>query len=158
MNTKQRKVSQMAFQTARPVKKAAPGDAKNTGAPGPTPAPVKFANPSLNERQFTPGYGTNHFTGASSVTPGGKVTSPLADDLKSKAAEGDAGDLLQAIVEGGTARGKASRVELQAPQTRDIDNTSLPITPGMRSRNGEGDKVPATCGAPAFDPTQIRKP
>lgn len=148
----------MAFQTGKPraVKAAAKGDAKNTGAPGPTPAPVKFANPSLTERDFAPNYGTNHFTGASSANPGEKVTSPLADNLKAKAAEGDAGDLLQDIIERGTARDTS--VELQSPQTRVVSNEQLPASFGMRSRVGEGAKVPATCGFSEFDPNSERKP
>jgi len=146
--TNQRKVTIMAHQAGKRP--------KSTGAPGPTPAPVRYANPSMDEKVFTPGYGTNHFTGRSSVDPGQKSTSKLADNLKSKAAEGDAGDLLQSIIEGGTARGRASRVELQAPQTREVDASPIATSFGMRSRNNEGDKVPATTGAPVSQP--VRKP
>ena len=140
----------MAYQTSKG--NAAPA----TGMPGPTPPPTKFANPSLNERDFQPGYGTNHFTGASSADPGQKVTSPLADDLKAKAAQGDGGDLLQDIVTRGTARDTS--VELQSPQTRTVDNTPLPTTFGMRSRNGENATVPAKTGQAVFDPNSERKP
>jgi hypothetical protein len=144
----------MAYQAGRKVTQPAKGNAPATGNPGPTPAPVRYANPSMAERDFTPGYGTNHAPGSSSLTPGQKMTSPLADDLKRKAADSDGGDLLQAIVEGGTARGNAARVELQSPQTRSVDSNSLPVSFGMRSRNGDTDKVPATCGAPVSAPVR----
>ncbi len=141
----------------RPVKKPAPGDAPNTGAPGPTPAPVKYVNPPLAERDFTPGYGTNHAPGSSSLTPGEKATSALADNLKAKAAEGDAGDLLQTIIERGTSRGSAAQVELQSPQTREVDKSPYPATFGMKGASA-GPKVPSKLGQSVFDPTQVRKP
>lgn len=148
----------MAYQNARPVKKPAQGNAKNTGAPGPTPAPVKYVNPTLNEKDFKPGYGTNHFTGASSVAPGQTAESDLARDLRSKAAQGDAGDLLGRIASRGTTRGNAAAVELQSPQTRDVDDSPYPTAHGMRNRSGEGAKVPDKLGQAVFDPNSVRKP
>lgn len=148
----------MAYQNGnRQVKKPAAGDAPNTGAPGPTPAPVKFANPSMAERDFKPGYGTNHDPHPSAIDPGEKAASALADNLRSKAAESDAGDLLGRIAERGTARGKAADVELQSPQTRDVDDTPYPTTFGMTGAR-PGPKVPAKCGASSFDPNSVRKP
>jgi len=137
----------MAFQNGT---KPAKGNAPNTGSPGKTPAPVRYANPALDERSFVPGYGTNHFTGRSSVDPGQKMTSALADDLKRKAGEGDAGDLLQTIIEGGHA--------LNA-QTRTLPAGNVPLAHGMdvRGDRGGGVKVPNKIGDPVAVP-MARKP
>lgn len=153
----------MAFQTGRrTVKVAAKGDAPNTGSPGASPAPTRYANPSPNPKQFVPTYGSNLDPHPSSLVPGEKATSPLADNLKNKAAEGDAGDLLGHIIQHGTARGKAAEVELQSPQTRDVDNTPYPPAFGHRSRQSDsgspGGTIPNKLGESVFNPAAYRKP
>lgn len=140
--------------------KNAPGDAPNTGAPGPTPAPT-YKNPSLAPRDFTPGYGTNRYMGASSDTPGKTTTSPLADDLRRQAAKSDAGDLLGEIISKGTGRSNKT-ADLMSPQTHTVSAEPYPAARGMRSRTSDdgspGGVVPSHCGTPVFDPTSIRKP
>lgn len=134
----------MAHQNGRQVTKPAPGDARNNGAPGFTPPPTKFANPLMAERDFVPSYGSNHSTMPSSLTPGQRTSSPLADDLKRKAAESDGGDLLQTIIERGTARDSAN-AELLSPQTRTLSPGNVPNHPSMKGASA-GAKVPNKCG------------
>jgi hypothetical protein len=144
----------MAHQTNknRAVKVPAEGDAPNTGAPGPTPAPVKtYKNPDLEQmRVFQAGYGTNSDNSPSSLAPGTSKTSSLADELKRVNALGDQGDHLQDIISHGVARN--SSVDLASPQTRDVSKTPYPAAHGMRSRQADsgspGGQVPDKCGAP----------
>jgi len=151
----------MAYQmTRKPTTGGnAKGDARNTGAPGPTPPPrTKYKEPLPGEKDTVTGYGAARNFGPSSADPGVSVTSPLADDLRNVAAQADSGDLLGRIIEKGTAHGPAADVELQSPQTRNVDNTPYAPAHGMRSRSGEGGTVPAKCGQAVFDPNSVRKP
>ncbi len=155
----------MAHQTARAVKSAAKGDAKNTGAPGPTPAPVKkYVNPPVVERQEVVGYGGSKNLGPSSTDPGVTITSPLADELRRVAALSDAGDLLGDIAQHGTAR-NVSAGDMMAPQTRDVPSDLRNVHPNMTRQTKQSSKpgdvvvgtLPATCGATsAAQP--VRKP
>ena len=151
----------MAYQNARKPTTGgkAKGDARNTGAPGPTPPPrTKYKQPESGEKFQVVGYGAARNFGPSSADPGVTITSPLADDLRNVAAQGDGGDLLGRIAERGTARGPAADVELQSPQTRDVDASPYPTAHGMRNRSGEGAKVPNRLGESVFNPASIRKP
>jgi hypothetical protein len=117
----------MAYQISKPAK----GDAENTGAPGPTPAPTK-------ETAFGRGsYGANAYGGPSSIEPGAKSSSPMADAIRD--AQNDGQDVLGKIQAHGVT-GSPS------PQTRAISSEPLPPAHGMRSRTASGgspgDKVP----------------
>jgi len=147
----------MAHQTGkRAVTRPSAGDAPNTGAPGPTPAPTrKYVNPVLVERIEPTGYGQAKNLGPSSVEPGTTNTSGLADELRRVAAESDAGDLLGDIAARGTARDAS--VDLDSKQTRPFTNEQGVAThPNMKRQTTPskvGDVVvgtlPATCGASA---------
>ena len=67
-------------------------------------------------------------------------------------------ELLDRIARLGTAKSVIADVDLQSPQTRDVDSTGYPAAHGMRSRSGEGDQVPAKTGdngsQPVRNPTQ----
>lgn len=152
----------MAFQNSksknRAVKSAAKGDAPNTGAPGPTPAPTRtYKNPVLTERQEPTGYGIKDL-GPSSTDPGLSRTSPLADELKRVAAEGDGGDVLADIIQRGTARDVTSDLG-GSPQTRPVSDEGCAPSYGMKLPNmkaGSYGTLPAKLGAPAVNPA--RKP
>jgi hypothetical protein len=154
----------MAYQMTRPVKVPAKGDAPDMGI-NKTPAPVSSADLALKRDRSLgrTSYGANAYGGASSIAPGAKTSSPLADQLKAKAAESDGGDLLQRIIERGTARGTAADVELQSPQTRDVSKEPYPAAHGQRSRtadHGSGSpsgQVPTHCGAPVMDDSAARR-
>jgi len=146
----------MAYQTGRPVKVPAKGDAPNTGAPGKTPAPTSADLARMKDVAYgRTSYGGNAYAGRVVADPGKSVTSPLADQLKAKAAESDGGDLLRTIIERGTARGPAADVELQSPQTRDVSKEPYPSAHGMQQRGidsgSPGAVVPATTGQPSGD-------
>lgn len=145
----------MAVQVGRPVTKPAPGDAPATGNPGPSPAPVKEFDPTARDRSMgRTSYGANASAFPSSISTGHKVSSPTADMLKAKNAEGDGGDLLQRIIERGTSRGPAADAELQSPQTRAVSKDAYPTSFGLAKRGGGGSpsgQVPTHCGAPVTD-------
>lgn len=145
----------MAFQTGRPVKVPAKGDAPNTGAPGKTPAPTSADLAHMKDVAYgRTSYGGNAYAGRVVADPGKNVTSPLADQLKAKAAELDGGDLLQTIIEKGTARD--STVDLQSPQTRDVSKEPYPTTFGHHKPASDG-VVPATTGhSPMADEARRR--
>jgi hypothetical protein len=136
----------MAHQVGnRPVKVPAKGDAKNTGSPGPTPAPTS-AELAL-KRDTSMGrtsYGANAWDGRTAADPGKSVSSPLADQLRAKNGEAD-GDLLGRIIERGSSRAVVADVDLQSPQTRQVDATPLPTTHGMKGATA-GPKVPTKLG------------
>jgi hypothetical protein len=122
----------MAYQTGkRPVTQPAKGDATGGVKIGPTPAPTKkYVNPVLVERVEPMNYGNAKNLGPSSVEPGTSDTSPLADELRRVAAEGDAGDLIGDIIQHGTARD--ATVDLASLQTRPFTNEQdVPTKPGM---------------------------
>ena len=140
----------MAIQVGkgRPVTKPAAGDARNTGAPGPTPAPVREYDPREKDRTMgRESYGSNAWSGASSLTPNQKASSPLADALKAKNAEGDGGDLLQHIIEKGVAR---NNDDLISSQLRTVSKDQYPTTFGLAKRGSDsgspGGVVPSATG------------
>jgi hypothetical protein len=107
------------------------------------------------------GYGANAWGGASSDNPGKTTTSPLADALKAKNAEADGGDLLQRIIERGTARGVIADVDLQSPQTRDVSRDQYPAAHGQVRRSidagSPGGVVPSVTGhSPMADEARRR--
>jgi hypothetical protein len=126
----------------------------------PTAGPVVTPSPTQPDKDTTFGrrnYGANAFGGASSVSPGKTVTSPLADNLK---ASGDDG-LLDTIAQRGV------RDNVANTQTRDISGTAphgqkpsgnVPPAFGHRSRTlgQEGGKVPNNAAPRPVAP--IRKP
>ena len=118
------------------ITKPAKGNAANNGSPGFTPAPVRtYVNPNLEQtRAFSPNYGTNNDASPSSVDPGTKTTSPLADELRRVAAQSDAGDLLADIAMHGTSR-DVSVGDMGAPQTRDVSPQGYPPAHGMKNPN-----------------------
>ncbi len=150
----------MAYQTGRPVKVPAKGDAPNTGSPGPTPPPTLAETQHMKDTAYgRTSYGANAYAGRVVANPGKSVTSPLADQLKAKAAEGDGGDLLQTIIEKGTARD--STVDLRSPQTRFVSKEQYPATFGHKSHTADagspGGMVPSHCGAPVTDDSASRR-
>jgi hypothetical protein len=104
------------------LNKKAPGDAKNTGSPGPSPAPTK-------ETAFgRENYGANAYGGPSSIEPGSKSSSPMADALK--AGQDDGQSVLDHVI--------ANGAKISSSQTRPVSNEQkVPTTFGHRSRNGE---------------------
>jgi hypothetical protein len=106
------------------------------------------------------GYGANAYGGASSDAPGKTTTSPLADALRAKAAEGDAGDLLGDIIKHGTAR-NGSVGEMLAPQTRDVSKDAYPSAHGQVKRGidsgSPGAVVPTSTGASPMGDEQRRR-
>jgi hypothetical protein len=156
----------MAFQTGkgRRVQIPAKGNAPDSHNPGPTPAPTEDALVKLTRAKDTAwgrqSYGANGYPGPASVEPGAKISSPLADQLKAKAAEGDAGDLLQTIIEKGTARD--SMVDLASPQTRDVSKEQYPSAHGQVRRSldsgSPGGTVPSVTGhSPMSDELRRRQ-
>ena len=141
---------------AKQVKTTAPGAGPETKL-GPTPAPVRpYKSPNLAQlRVFDPNYGTNSDPSASSVPPGRKNNSPLADELKRVNAKGDGGDHLQDVIEHGTSRNLS--VDLQSPQTRTVSSKMLAPGHGMKRQTAQSSKpgdvvvgsLPAMCGASA---------
>src|SRR5665213_1780437 len=131
------------------INRPAKGNAANNGSPGPTPAPVRpYTNPRLAQtRAFSPNYGTNNDPNPASVSPGTKTTSPLADELRRVAAKSDAGDLIGAIAQHGTAR-NGSVGDMQAPQTRDVAPQGYPSSFGMRNPNASPVKIANKLGSP----------
>jgi hypothetical protein len=170
----------MAYQNNKSkVTTAAKGDAKGGVKIGPTPAPVrKYRNPILTERTEPLTYGGAKNLGPSSVSadpndphgygqrdlgpvsvdPSQTRTSPLADELKRVAAEGDGGDVLQDVIERGTARDVTSDLG-GSPQTRAVSDKGLAPSFGMKLPNmkaGSYGTLPAKLGATTATP--VRKP
>lgn len=116
----------MAYQS---VKTPAPGNAANTGAPGPTPAPT------VKEKTFgRTNYGANAFDGPSSITPGKSVTSPLADDLRRASNDGEF--VLDTVIARGT------RMDSPDFQMRSISDAGYPPAHGMKNPTAPGITVP----------------
>lgn len=147
----------MAYQSGnRPVKKAAPGDAPNTGAPGFTPSPVERSRSFGREN-----YGANAYDGGVSDEPGKRTTSPLADALEA-AQHGGAEDALtlEHIRQHGTARD--STIDLRSPQTRDVSKEQYPSAHGQVRRSidsgSPGGTVPSVTGhSPMADEARRRQ-
>ena len=135
----------MAVQVGKPVKVPAKGDATGGVRLGPTPAPTTADMARAKDTAMgRTNYGANAYSGRVVADPGKTVTSPLADQLRAKAAEGDGGDLLGRIISKST-RGPAADLDLQSPQTRQVDATPLKASHGMKGASA-GPKVPAKLG------------
>ena len=123
----------MAHQVGgRPATKPAKGNAAaNTGMPV-TPAPTEDALIKLTRAKDVAWgrqqFGGNGYAGPVSTRPGETITSDLAKSLKAKNAEGDAGDLLQEIVEGSKRRND----DLISSQLRKIDDSAYPVSSNMK--------------------------
>lgn len=148
----------MAYQNARKVTEAAKGDARNNGAPGPTPAPVKkYVEPLPGEKDEVTGYGAARNFGPSSVEPGHTQTSSLADELKRMNALSDAGDHLQDVINHGTARNTAVDIGQETgSQLRNVSAEPYPAAHGMRDRNANPVTIPDKTGMVESNP--VRKP
>jgi hypothetical protein len=123
------------------VKEAAKGNAPNTGAPGRTPAPDAISAPRSGSGQ---GYGANGPAGnASSVAPGKRVLSTLAQNLEQSSDDGES--VLQKVI------AKGARMDDKNFQSRVISDQGLAPAHGMKSRTANGgspgDKVPSKIGA-----------
>ena len=138
------------------VKGAAPGDAPNTGAPGPTPAPVRPVAPDVISHPRAPigaGYGQSGGSeNPSSINPGTKLESAMAANLRASV---DDDGLLDRIQRLGSGRGVIADVDLQSPQTRDVSKDPYPLAHGMKGASA-GPKVPDKLGASVAVP--VRKP
>jgi hypothetical protein len=134
----------------------ADGNAPNTGAPGPTPAPVRPAAPDVISRPRAPigaGYGmSGGAENPSSIAPGTKLESAMAANLRASV---DDDGLLDRIQRQGSGRGVIADVDLQSPQTRDVSKQPYPIAHGMKGASA-GPQVPAKLGESAALP--VRKP
>jgi hypothetical protein len=129
----------------------ATGNAPNTGAPGPTPAPTRPLAPDLISRIRDPQegarYGQN--SGAenpSSIDPGQQLLSPLAANLKSSVHD----DAIDRVIAEGTAR----QDDFITGQLRAISDKNVPNHPAMKSPNRAGgtydfDSLPAKLGTSA---------
>jgi hypothetical protein len=120
----------MALKKFGPAK----GNAKNTGAPGPTPAPTTDALVSLTKAKDTAWgrgtYGGNAYNGPVSLAPGEKLSAPLGD----------------AIADPGLAAIAAGHGDTGAPQTRDVSSQPYPTAFGMKGAS-KGATVPTKTGA-----------
>jgi len=147
----------MAYQVSKPVTKPAPGDAPNTGAPGPTPPPVDVVRSRSFGRE---NYGSNAYDGRVVTDPGERVSSPLADALEAKQ-HGDSGALtLEHIRQHGTARD--SSVDLASSQTRPYTSEQkVASVHGQTRRNSDagspGGTVPSATGASVKDDFAARR-
>jgi hypothetical protein len=105
-----------------------------------TPAPDAVTSPRSGAGQ---GYGANGPIGnASSVEPGKRVLSPLAQNLESSV---DDDGVLQSVIKRG------ARMDDTNFQTRVIDKTGYPAAHGQSSRQVDsgspGGSIPKTIGA-----------
>lgn len=123
---------------ARHVQKPASGNSDNTGAPGPTPAPVKPPRVRFSDDFGGRGdlnYGRNRQNLPSSVEPGAMVESDLAKDLRTTVGD----PVLDAVQRFGTAAMRAPEVGddvedvrgTPATQIRKIAATNVPTHPCM---------------------------
>lgn len=106
--------------------KKAPGNAANTGAPGPTPAPTHV------ERNFhgDQPYGNNRYGGPSSDTPGKRTTSGFEASKP--------GPVLDQVMGQGLRSDDASPIN---GQIRKLSDQNVPNHPAM-SRRGPADGSP----------------
>jgi hypothetical protein len=135
------------------VKTSAKGNAPNTGAPGPTPAPDEVSQVRSPTRA---GYGMNGYAGPSSLNPSKAQMSPLAANLKASIDDDGA---LDRVIRDGTARVDSEITS----QLRDIADKNVPDAHSMtsaRSRQptypGPKESVPLKIGATNAPP--VRKP
>jgi len=114
------------------VKKAAKGNAPNTGMPKQPRGRTFTAGPDIVSKEKSGGgaYGENHFAGASSSTMDKVPQSPMAAALK----VADDG-VLAALVAGGSAKNKTGDLQ-GSPQTRPVDASPFAPTHGaVRQQN-----------------------
>jgi len=116
---------------------SAPGDASNTGSPGPTPAPTRKIAPDMISKPRQPSSGLIG-SRAVSIPPGTQAPTPMAEVLRQ---DGDDGTL-ERIIREGTAKKDF------ADELRTVDATPLKAAYGQRSRtaNQEGGTVPTKIG------------
>jgi hypothetical protein len=135
----------MAKTRVKPAHDIAKGNAPNTGAPGPTPAPTRPSAPdviSAPRKGTAAGYGMNSDAGPVAIAPGATRQSPLADNLRASV---DDDGVLDRVQRDGTAR--------PAPdwQTRTVSDKGNPAAHGMASRQSNsgspGGTIPAKIGA-----------
>lgn len=135
----------MAFQKAR-------GNARNTGAPGPTPAPTKKDLTAEQARSTSYGrenYGANGYDGPASVAPGKTITSPLGDSLVA----GD--DVLKAVIAKGTRTESLAPFDSVQDKPGVVSAKPLPTTHGMHDRSKDGNKtIPGTLVSDQQDPVR----
>lgn len=129
------------------VKTAAKGDARNTGMPR-TPAPDSI---SQIKNPTGVGYGQNNagLLNPSSVEPGRRVLSPLAQNLEQSGTD----ETLQTIL----SRPRGALNKGADDQTRVIDDKGYPAAHGMKPRASDGtipDKIGATSAPPVRTPTK----
>ncbi len=146
----------MAYQNGvKPVKKAAAGDAPNTGAPGFTPPPVERSRSFGREN-----YGSNAYDGRVVDDPKQRTTSPLADALESAQHAGSDGVTLADIRQRGVGKRVIADIDLASPQTRDVSKEQYPAVAGHKSRQSDegspGGTVPSHCGAAVDDSAERR--
>lgn len=135
------------------VKRAAVGDAADTGTPR-TPSPKFVAGPVLREKDPGGELGQNHYVGPSSAPVDAQPQSPMAKSLA--AAQDDGDSVLSAIQKGGV------RALGNDWQTRPVDpNANVPVHPAMQKRaansGSPGSTIPSKIGAPTAVP-MARKP
>lgn len=124
----------------KPVKTTATGNAKDTGTPvnvAPTQRPPEFAKDYTFGRQ---GYGSNAYGGASSDTPGKRTRADMTVN------NDDSDPVLGALRQYGSAAMRSPEVGDDVEDVRGTPATQLrpmtnkpgvPVTFGMRNRNGE---------------------
>jgi hypothetical protein len=140
--------------TPRAVTQPAKGNAANTGAPGPTPAPVTSVSLALarDKSWGRESYGAGGYGGRVVADPGQTVTSPLADAIRK--AQADEADVLSAAIKGGTPASIAD-------QLRTVSAKPYPPTHGAKS-NQDASKVYGKASLPASttdgEKEPVRKP
>jgi hypothetical protein len=125
---------------------------KRPHQPNKTPAPNSRVGFVSTE------YGNNGYPGRSSIDPGQSVTSPLADDLRRSADDGQ--DTLGKVIAGGSSR-KEAIGDLGDAQQRTVDAKAYPTTRGCEGAaasktSGGKPAVPSILDKSAGTP--VRKP
>jgi hypothetical protein len=118
------------------VKEAAKGNAPNTGAPGPTPAPTRPAPPDMVTNPRAPhgtGYGTNQDAGPASIEPGTTRASALAANMRASV---DDDGCLDRIQKNGTRMDDSINTQL-----RKVAADPYPTTFGCEGAK-PGPKIP----------------
>lgn len=132
---------------------------KNDGSNiDPNAGAVKTPPPDKDHSYGRTSYGSNAFGGPSSVTPGGSVTSPLADDLRRKS---DPDGALAAVCRNGVGNvaKPAAAPQIEDWQTREVPANSIQASHGMRSRTAaqEGGKIPGSVSPNEAAPVRTPK-